>query len=213
MRCPSRSSNVLIDKVFARLPLFDDLSADALERLSTAGLGRGLLTPTVRARLRRAGFDDMGKLALATPSELTAVRKIGPVRVGAIRAHILDELARFEADTRARHSKDATARRRIDRLRASPAQRLPLPVADIQGLGDVGAFQAIQTDDLDGIVSALVRLLLTDQQRHQITASTRKDDAVENGGLARDRAELLRARDREWDEADPAGLSHARDRL
>ncbi len=171
----------LFDEASERLPLFDDLPDGAVERLAAGELGRGLLTASLRARLRRAGLVDMGMLALATPIDLMAVRKIGPVRVGTIRAHVLDELARLYLGARAIHNEDATTRRRMDRLHATPAERLPRDAA------------------------ALARLLAPDKPCAQLRPATGEGDAAHEAKAKRERAEALRKRDREWDEAAPTG--------
>ena len=101
----------LFGEACARLPLFDGLSDEAIDRLAAGGFGRGLLTAALRARLRKAGLADMGALARATPAELMAVRKIGPVRVLTSRAHVLGELARRVPGARAAHGGEATDRR------------------------------------------------------------------------------------------------------
>lgn len=216
----------LFDQVIARLPLFDDLPEEAVDRLTVSGFGRGLLTAAIRARLRKAGFADMGMLALATPIDLMAVRKIGPVRVDAIRVHVLGELARFIPGVRAAHDKDATDRRRLDRLRALPVGWPPLDGALTERFGTAGLTWAdlalmrhkeaaqvlgISTADLDGIASALVRTLVPDTPRAMPAAALHGDDAAQDARATRAYTELLRERDREWDEAAPErGTKQAR---
>ena len=202
----------------ARLPLFDDLSDEAIDRLAAGGFGRGLLTAALRARLRKAGFTDMGALARATPAELMAVRKIGPVRVLTIRAHVLGELARLVPGARAAHDGDATDRRRLDRLRGLPAGPLPLvgivaerfgpagPTwADLVSMRRAEAIQAlgIAAADLDAIVSALVLTLLPAPPRTLPVAAMREEDTAPETKAGRVHAELQLARDREWEEAAP----------
>ena len=164
----------------------------------------------------------MGMLALATPADLTSVRKVGPIRAGVIRSHVLDELARFYPDARSDHSEEATARRRMERLRAIPVERLPLDAVTIEWLGRLGRTCAdlaqrprvecepatgILVADPDLIVVALTRLLLPDRSHTRPTAATREDDAVQEAETRRVRAEMLRERDREWDEAAPPGYA------
>ncbi|MBK3406437.1 hypothetical protein H0176_28740 [Methylorubrum populi] len=207
----------LLDEASAQLPLFDDLTDAAVDRLAAGGFGRGLLSAALRARLRKAGFSDMEALARATPANLKAVRKIGPVRVVAIRAHILNELARLLPDARATHDQSATDQRRLDRLRAVPAGALllvPLLVersgsadptwADLAAMRRVEAARALglSAADLDAIVSALVRALLPERQRIQ-SAPIHDQDAASDVRNQEAHTELLRARDREWDEAAP----------
>lgn len=210
------SVSLLFDEVSARLPLFEDFPEGAPERLAAAGLGRGLLTAAVRGRLRKAGFTDMGVLALATPAELTKVRKIGPVRLLAIRAHVLDELARIYPDARAFHALDATASRRMDRLRTMPAGRLPLKGAAFEELGRAGEScatvamrgrneclktPAIAAGDLDAVVVTLARFLLQDRPR--VAPTIEADPAGTEVRIRDERARMLRERDREWEEAAP----------
>lgn len=213
----------LFDEVCARLPLFEDLPGDAPERLAAAGLGRGLLTASVRVRLRKAGFVDMAALALATPAELTKVRKIGPVRLDAIRAHVLDELARIYPDARAFHADDATAARRMDRLRMLPADRLSLTEAVLRASGCAGETCAdvamrrrsawlkagtVAATDLDGVVAALVAILSQDRPRIALKLA---DDPDAEDRLARERrAVAIRELDREWEEAAPTVRSRPR---
>ncbi|PXW53965.1 hypothetical protein BY998_12260 [Methylobacterium sp. B4] len=210
--------NRLADEASARLPLFDDLPAGTVDRLAALGFGRGLLTAAIRARLRKAGFADMGALALATPADLMMVRKIGPVRVEAIRAHLLGELARLVPGARAAHDRDATDRRRLDRLRAVPVEPALLGRALVERFGPAGATWAdlaslpraqalralgISAADLEDFVSALARALQPDRPGPLPAGTTREDDARE--AMAEpDRAEIQRERDREWDEAAPA---------
>lgn len=209
----------LFDEASAHLPLFDSLPEGATERLTSGGFGRGLLTAALRARLRKGGFADMGALALATPVDLMAVRKVGPVRVDAIRAHVLSELARLVPDARALHDKDATDRRRLDRLRSMPAEWLPLGTAFVERLGpsgptwadfasmrraEAGRMLGILAADLDEIVSALAHVLRPSEPHLRSAPAPREDDTAQDASTTQQRAELLWERDREWDEAAPA---------
>lgn len=206
----------LFDAVSACLPFFDDLPASVVARLAAGGYGRGLLTASLRARLRKAGFADLGALALASPAELMAVRKVGPVRVDAIRVHLLGEIARLVPGARAVHDRNATDRRRMERLRAVPLERLALDAALVGRLApagttcadlasrrrpEIGPDRASSAADLDRIVAALVRVLLPESPR--VPPAT-DPEAAEEALTAHDRATLLRDRDREWDEAAPA---------
>lgn len=215
----TRPAPTLFDEVSARLPLFDTLDEDSLERLAAAGYGRGLLTASLRARLRKAGFADMGALAGAAPTDLLAVRKIGPLRVAALRIHLLGELARMVPGSRADHDDEATARRRLDRLRAVPVPSLPLDPPLLARLGRSVATAAdlarlrrteIGTDlttcptDPERIVVALTRVL------QPVPCRSVSDDPAADAVTEpetehrRDRAAVLRERDREWDAAAPA---------
>ncbi|MER2253410.1 hypothetical protein ABS772_26145 [Methylorubrum podarium] len=207
----------LFGEASERLPLFDDLPDAAIDRLAAAGFGRGLLTAALRARLRKAGLADMAALARATPTDLTAVRKIGPVRIRAIRTHLLGELARLVPGARERHDQATTDRRRLDRLRTMPAEWLPLGSA-VERLGSAGPTWAdlalmqraeagralgLPAADLDEIVSALAHALTPDRP-HLRPASASQDDAAQDARARQEHAERLRERDHEWDEAAPA---------
>ncbi|WP_232627908.1 hypothetical protein [Methylobacterium sp. Leaf118] len=209
----------LYDEACARLSLFDDVPEDILERLAAGGFGRGLLTASLRARLRKAGYTDLGMLARATPAELMAVRKVGPLRVEAIRAHLVGALARLAPGARAAHGREATDQRRLDRCRAVPVERLPLDPALVARLGEAGDHcadlalrprfaiaraLALSASDLDRIVAALARIVLPDRPPVPSAATAPEEEA---GGAAqgmRARAALQEARDREWDAAAPA---------
>ncbi|GAA0255078.1 hypothetical protein LNAOJCKE_3466 [Methylorubrum aminovorans] len=208
----------LFDEASAHLPLFDDLSDATVDRLAVGGFGRGLLTASLRARLRKGGFAHMGALALATPAGLMALRKVGPVRVGAIRAHILDELARFLPDARAMHDRVTTDWRRLDRLRTVPVGALGLVPALIERFGsngpgwaDLAALRRIEVArtlgvsgaEVDGIVSALVRAVRPDPRSMPSPRTLREGDTPCGMDMGKTEAELLRERDREWDEAAP----------
>jgi len=191
----------LFDEVSAHLPLFDGLSEEAAERLAAGGYGRGLLTATLRARLRKAGFADMAALAMA-------VRKIGPVRVSAIRAHLLRELARLVPGARADHDSSATDRRRLERLRAMPGERFGWAgetCADlaVKRCADIRAELDIPAADLERIAAALTRALLPERPRVPSVAAAPEGDATPETTRARERAELLREQDRLWDAAAP----------
>lgn len=202
----------------ARLPLFDTLPEAAVDRLALGGFGSGLLTASLRTRLRKAGFAHMGALALATPADLMAVRKIGPVRIEGIRAHVLGELARLAPGARAAHDADATDQRRLDRLRAVAAEPMPLGGAPAERLGPAGATWAdlalmpraeaaqvlgVSAADLERLVSALVLALRPDPPRVEPVAAAREEDAARETRVARERAELRQEQDREWEEAAP----------
>ncbi|KQQ30926.1 hypothetical protein ASF53_17665 [Methylobacterium sp. Leaf123] len=192
----------LFDEVSTHLPLFDDLPEGAVERLAAVGYGRGLLTASLRAQLRKAGFADMAALALASPVELMAVRKIGPLRVTAIRVHLLGELARLVPGARADHDSEATDRRRLERLRAMPGGRFGWAgetCADLalRRCADIRAELDIPATDLDRIAAALARALLPERPRVPAPAAAPEADA------ARERAELLQEQDRQWEAAAP----------
>lgn len=208
----------LFDEVRTRLPLFDDLPDGVIEGLSADGFGRGLLTASLRARLRKAGFADMGALALASPVNLTAVRKIGPLRIDAIRTHLLGELARRIPVARADHDSEATDRRRLNRLRTVPTTGLALDAALAEALGRVcetGADLALRRRteialppgrppaDFDRIVAALSLVLWPGRQRETSATSAAEDEAERANREATARAQRQRDQDREWEEAAP----------
>lgn len=207
----------LFDAVSARLPLFEDLPEPLVARLAAGGFGRGLLTGSLRARLRKAGFADGAALALAAPAELMAVRKIGPVRVDAIRAHLLGELARLVPGARGFHDREATDRRRLERLRGVPLARLPLDADLVERLGTISPVVTcadlasrpraeigpdLAAADLDRIAAALVRVLSPERPRLPLAAIGAEDEG--SALSAHERAAVLRERDREWDEAAPS---------
>ncbi|MCJ2031293.1 hypothetical protein MKK50_18160 [Methylobacterium sp. J-043] len=198
----------LFYEISAHLPLFDGLPEEAIDRLGAGGYGRGLLTASLRARLRKAGFTDMAALALATPVELMAVRKIGQVRIEAIRAHLLGEIARLVPGARVDHNKDTTDKRRLDRLRAMPGGRFGWAGETCAELAlrrcvDIRAELDLSAADLDSIVAALTLALLPERPRALSVSAASETDAVRDTRSARQRAGLLRERDREWDEAAP----------
>lgn len=195
----------LFEAISARLPLFDGLPEGAVERLAADGYGRGLLTASLRARLRKAGFADRGALALASPADLMAVRKVGPVRVVAIRDHLLGELARLVSGARAEHDRDATDRRRLDRLRAMPGDRFGRAGETCADLAlwrcaDLRIELEIPATEIDRIAEALALALRPEPPRPSSPVD------VPGHEPERDRAALLRERDREWDEAAPETL-------
>ncbi|TFZ54646.1 hypothetical protein E4V01_24875 [Methylorubrum sp. Q1] len=198
----------LFDEVSAHLPLFDSLSEKAAERLAAGGYGRGLLTASLRARLRKAGFADLAALALASPVELMAVRKIGPVRVCAIRVHLLRELARLVPGARAFHDGTATDGRRLERLRAMPGGRFGWAgetCADLalKRCADIREELDLPAPDLDRIAAALIRALLPERPRVTCVAAAPEIEATPETTRARERAERLREQDRQWDAAAP----------
>ncbi|MET0531496.1 MAG: hypothetical protein ABW003_24715, partial [Microvirga sp.] len=125
----------LFDEVSLRLPLFEGLSADNMQHLSALGFGRGFLTASLRARLRKAGFRDLSHLAQSSPEEIARVRKFGPVRVELIRIFILDEIAHWLPSARQTHAVAATRERRLELLRETQIERLALDADKIAALG------------------------------------------------------------------------------
>jgi len=211
-------SDSLFADVSAQLPLFEDLPPDTIDRLSASGFGRGLLTASLRARLRKAGYRDLGHLAQSAPEAIARIRKFGPIRVDRVRTFILDEIARWLPEGRARHGTEATGARRLGRLRAIPVGRLPLEADQIAALrlgGESCAALAIRSrrellgsgfvtsSDLDRIVATLATILRPPAPPSAEVAR----DAPESDGeaLAARRAARLAEQDREWDEAAPAG--------
>lgn len=221
---PDRSSrsvwsDSLIAEVNVRLPLFDDLSPDAIERLSAQGFGRGLLTASLRARLRKAEFLDLGHLAQSSPVSIAKTRKFGPVRVERVRSFIFDELARWLPQARVMHTSEATRERRLDRLREMPAGRLPLgghqitalrfeeaSCADIAGCSRLTLLRTgiVSSSDVDQVVATLTHLArggdpLTPRSSGEVRAAPA---GGAEAGAAR-RAALLAEQDREWEDAAP----------
>ncbi|WP_165937818.1 hypothetical protein [Methylobacterium segetis] len=204
----------LFCEICARLPLFEDLRPELIARLSAAGLGRGLLTASLRARLRKAGFADLGQIAQSAPAAILQVRKFGPVRVEALRAFILEEIARAAPGARVRHAAEALAERRLARLREIPLDRLPLEADEIARLAfartcaDLAAHSrmalvhrgAIASADLDRLVTTLARFL---GEGGPIIPAPAALPEEADGSEAR-RAASLAERDREWEEAAPA---------
>ncbi|WCS28827.1 hypothetical protein LOK46_31885 (plasmid) [Methylobacterium sp. NMS14P] len=212
-------SDSLMAEVGARLPLFDGLSPDAIQRLSAEGFGRGLLTASLRARLRKAGFPDLGHLAQSSPVAIAATRKFGPVRVERVRHFILDALARWLPRAREMHTSEATRDRRLGRLRGLSAGCLPLAAgqiaalrfedgscADIATCSRLGLLRtgAVTSGDVDHVVATLTHLAraadpIPPRPLDEAGAAPAGDAAA----LAARRAALLSERDREWDAAAP----------
>ncbi|MGU3467678.1 hypothetical protein ACLBXO_22785 [Methylobacterium sp. C33D] len=206
-------------EVGARLPLFDDLSHDALQRLSAEGFGRGLLTASLRARLRKAGFPDLGHLARSSPIAIAATRKFGPIRVERVRHFILDELARWLPDAREIHTAEATRERRLVRLRGLSAGCLPLGAdqiaalrfedgscADMATCSRLGLLRTgtVTSGEVDHVVTALARLAgAADPIPSHPLDDAGAAPAGDAAAVAARRAALLAERDREWDEAAP----------
>jgi hypothetical protein len=210
-------SDTLFGEVRARLPLFDDLPPDTLEHLATAGYGRGFLTASLRARLRKAGYPDLGHLAGTSPGAIARVRKFGPIRVELVRAFLLDEIARWLPGAREVHAAGATDEGRLARLRAIPVDRLPLDADVVAALGlsaascadlagrlrhDLLGTGIVAPSDIDGIVTALARLL--GEGRVPAPQPSGEAPATDAQTIAAHRAALLARQDREWDEAAPA---------
>lgn len=217
-------SDDLMAEVGARLPLFDDLSPDTIQRLSAEGFGRGLLTASLRARLRKAGFPDLGHLAQSSPVAIAAIRKFGPVRVERVRHFILDTLARWLPRARETHTPEATRARRLDRLRGLSAGCLPLAAGQIAALrfedgscADIATCSrlwllrtgAVTSDDVDHVVAALTRLArASDPGPPRPLEEAGAAPAGDAAAMATRRAALLAERDREWDEAAPTEGRH-----
>ena len=198
------------------MPLFDDLPVGAIQHLSELGFGRGFLTASLRARLRKAGFRDLGHLAGSSPDAIARVRKFGPIRVAWIRAFILDAIARHSPGARAMHTPEATRARRLQQLRGAPVGRL-LPEADwVAAFGVAGGSCAdlagrsrrellgtglLTPGDVDGIVTALAGLLEAGRAITPPPAAPATEAPAEV--LAAHRAAQLAERDREWEDAAP----------
>ncbi|MCE4226537.1 hypothetical protein HCU64_22600 [Methylobacterium sp. C25] len=184
-----------------------------------AGFGRRLLTGYVRGCLRKAGFSDMAALALATPVELIEARKIGPARITTIRNHVWMDLARRYPGVRDFHSAGETTARRMQRLQAMPADRLPFNSETLEALGLTGATCAtfatrdrreclktrmVTTRQLDRAVAALADFMLENMPRQaQPARPTEENPAAAESRIYEERARLLQERDREWEEAAP----------
>jgi hypothetical protein len=212
-------SDSLFAEVSARLPLFDGLPPETVQQLSASGYGRGLLTASLRARLRKAAFRDLGHLALSSPEAIARVRKFGPVRVEQVRSFILNELARWLPGARAVHAPEATRARRLGRLRGLPASRLPLIADQVAALGPEGEScadlaarsrldllrtAAVTAGDVDRVVAALAQFLGAGSPGAPVPpAAPEAAAAAEVETLAAQRAALRAEQDREWDEAAP----------
>ncbi|MCJ2134265.1 hypothetical protein MKK69_09385 [Methylobacterium sp. J-026] len=210
-------SDCLFAEVCARLPLFEGLAEDTIADLSASGFGRGFLTASLRARLRKAGVQDLGHLARSSPDAITGIRKFGPVRLERVRSVILDALARRLPDARARHAADATRARRLGRLRDMPVGCLPLDPGALAALGLEGGTCAGIADrsrldllgggatpgEVDRIVAALAHVLGAGETVAP-RATEAGPDAPEPDAAAR-RAALRAEQDRDWEAAAPAG--------
>ncbi|MEA1832597.1 hypothetical protein U8607_10950 [Methylobacterium durans] len=219
---PFRSprSEDLLAEACARLSLFEDLPGDTIHRLSACGFGRGFLSPSLRARLRKAGFQDLGHLARSSPDAITKVRKFGPIRVEAVRTFLLEEIARFLPGAREHHGPRATRDRRLARLREVPVARLPLAKDAIVALGLDGGTGAdlagrprlallrtgvVTSADLDRVVARLADCLGEGRAVPIPAAPASVESPAAEAERARaHRAALLAERDREWEEAAPA---------
>jgi hypothetical protein len=202
-------SDSLFGEVSARLPLFEGLPPDTLQQLATAGFGRGFLTASLRARLRKAGYRDLGHLAQSSPEAISGIRKFGPVRVEAVRTFILNEIGRWLPGGRDVHAAGATGERRLGRLREMPVDRLLLgtdAIAAIAGrsrrdLLDTGA---VMSSDVDRLVTMLARFLAVGSAPAPRSADATIDaPATEAEAIAARRASLRAQQDREWEEAAP----------
>jgi hypothetical protein len=203
-----------------RLPLFDDLPGDTIHRLSASGYGRGFLTTSLRARLRKADFRDLGQLAQSSPDAITKVRKFGAIRVAAVRTYILEEIARWLPGAREMHALEATRERRLARLRDVPVERLPLNKDEIAALGFDGGSCAdlagrsrlellrtgvVVSGDLDRIVTTLACLLGEGSRIVRPVMEAPAEASVADAEeVAARRATRLAEQDREWEEAAPA---------
>ncbi|MCJ2117054.1 hypothetical protein MKK65_10825 [Methylobacterium sp. J-001] len=202
------------------LPLFEGLSDDSIQHLSAVGFGRGFLAASLRAHLRKAGFGDLSHLAQSFPGEIAKIRKFGPVRVELIRTFILDAIAHWLPSARQMHAVMATGERRLELLRETQIERLPLDADKIAVLGFTGGSCAdmavrsrlnllgtgvVTPSDVDRIVTTLTRLLgaCRTTAPRPVEGAT-EAPSVEMETIAACRAALLADQDREWEEAAPA---------
>lgn len=213
-------SDSLLGEAGLRLPLFEDLPPDTLERLAAAGFGRGFLTASLRARLRKAGIQDLGQLARSSPDAIAGVRKFGPVRVERVRVLILDAIARWLPDARTLYADEAVRTRRLGRLGAVAVDRLPLQAGALAALGLAGESCAVlagrsrhellgtghvTSDAVDGVVTALAGLLGAGGTWARLAAPMAVPDpaAPDAEAVAARRAANLAAQDRDWEAAAP----------
>lgn len=202
-----------------QLPLFEELPSDTLQCLSTSGFGRGFLTVSLRARLRKAGYRDLGDLAQASPAAIANIRKFGPIRVELVRTFILGEIARRLPGAREVHTDGATRERRLGRLRDLPVERLPLTADQFAALGCAGWSCAdvagrsrlelldtgvVMSCDVDRIITTLADFLEGGRTTTSPSAQIARDTpATETETNAARRTALLAKHDREWEEAAP----------
>jgi hypothetical protein len=213
------ASDSLFDEVSGRLPLFDDLPTDVIQLLTASGFGRGFLTASLRARLRKAGYRDLGHLTQASPDAIAGIRKFGPIRVERVRTFLLDAIARWLPGARAVHTAAATGARRLGRLADLPVDHLPLEAGAIAALGLAGgscaemagrsrhallATGVLTSHGVDGIVTTLARVLGGDRTDASSGQAAIDAPATEPEAGAAHRAALLAKQDREWEEAAPA---------
>ncbi|MCJ2065224.1 hypothetical protein MKK63_21260 [Methylobacterium sp. J-088] len=219
------TSDSLFDEISGRLPLFDDLPPDVIERLSASGFGRGFLTASLRARLRKAGYRDLGHLAQTSPDAIASIRKFGPIRVERVRTFLLHESARWLPGAREVHTPAATGARRLGRLADMPVEHLPLDADAIAALGLAGGScaemagrsrlallvtGAVMPHDVDRIVTTLARVLGGGRTDAARSAQAAMDaPPTEPEASAAHRAALLAKQDREWEEAAPARVERA----
>lgn len=209
-------SDSLFGEVSLRLPLFERLPSDAIQHLSALGFGRGFLTASLRARLRKAGYRDLGHLAQTSPEAITRVRKFGPIRVDSMRTFILNEIARRLPGARDVHAVEATRERRLGRLCDRSVDSLPFHAGEIAALGIAGGSCAdiaarsrldllgtgiLMPSDVDRIVTALARALFDEGQTDPRSAEVAVDaSTMETKSVA---AARLAELDREWEDAAP----------
>ena len=203
-----------------RLPLFEGLSAGNIQHLSAMGFGRGFLTASLRARLRKAGFRDLSHLAQSSPDEIARIRKFGPVRVELIRTFILDEIAHWLPSARQIHAVAATRERRLELLRETQIERLALDADKIAALEFAGGSCAdmagrsrlnllgtgiVTPTDIDRFVMTLARFLGVCRTTARCPVDgAREALSAEKETIEARRAASLANQDREWEEAAPA---------